>query len=233
MSGVEAIAVIGAITNIIQLVEYTNKVINRIKEYSKGESGLPKIFRDILTTLPLIGITLSEVEAHVSKGRIAEEKCKVLRRVLKECESKLKEMAAIFKKVMREQGESKLQKAVNSLRHDKKVAEIAQALFLFLQSLTYYHVASAPTLDDIAALLESVPRLDASATPTASKKIHHLVPVQSSEDFVGRKEVLADLESRLCLPEKHCRVALVGLGGVGWVQPLAYLYPAARLLLLT
>ncbi|KAM0795978.1 P-loop containing nucleoside triphosphate hydrolase protein [Usnea florida] len=116
---------------------------------------------------------------------------------------------------MREQGESKLQKAVNSLRHDKKVAEIAQALLLFLQSLTYYHVASAPTLDDIAALLESVPRLDASATPTASKKIHHLVPVQSSEDFVGRKEVLADLESRLCLPEKHCRVALVGLGGVG------------------
>ena len=233
MSGAEAIAVIGAITNIIQLVEYTNKVINRIKEYSKGDSGLPKIFRDIHTTLPLIGITLNEVEAHVSKGRIAEEKCKVLRPVLKECESKLKEMAAIFKKVMREQGESKLQKAVSSLKHDKKVAEIAQALFLFLQSLTYYHVASAPTLDDIAALLESVPRLNATATPTASKKIHHLVPVQSSEDFVGRKEVLADLESRLCLPEKHCRVALVGLGGIGWVQAPAYPYLAAKLLLLT
>ena len=218
MSGVEAIAVIGAITNIIQLVEYTNKVINRIKEYSQGDRVLPKIFRDIHTTLPLIGITLSEIEAHVSKGQIAEKKCEVLSPVLKECESKLKEMAAIFKKVMREQGESKLQKAVSSLRHDKKVAEIAQALFLFLQSLTYYHVASAPTLDDIAALLESVPRLNATATPTACKKIHHLVPVQSSEDFVGRKEILADLESRLCLPEKHCRVALVGLGGIGWVQ---------------
>ena len=218
MSGAEAIAMIGAMTSIIQLVDYTNKVINRIKEYSQGDRGLPKIFRDIHTTLPLIGITLSEVESNVSKGRIAEDKCKVLRPVLKECESKLKEMAAILKKVMREQGESKLQKAVSSLRHDKKIAEIAQALFLFLQSLTYYHVASVPTLDDIAALLESVPRLNVATTPTASKKIHHLVPVQSCEDFVGRKEVLADLESRLCLPEKHCRVALVGLGGIGCVQ---------------
>ena len=153
--------------------------------------------------------------------------------MLKDCESKLKEMATIFKKFMREQGESKLQKAGSSLRHDKKAAEIAQALFLFLQSLTYYHVASAPTLDDIAALLESVPRLNSTATPTASKKIHHLVPVQSSEDFVGGKEVLADLESRLCLPEKHCRVALVGLGGVGWVQASACPHFAAKLLPLT
>lgn len=214
MSGIEALAVIGIIANIMQLVDFADKIISRVKDYSMGDRGIPRAFRDIQTTLPLIGITLREVETQVTKGRIAEEKCTVLRPVLNECESKLREFDAVFRKAMREQGESKFQKAISSLRQDKKVTEIAQALFLFLQSLTYYHVASAPTLDDIAALLESVPRLNVPATPTVSK-IHHLVPVQSSEDFVGRKEVLADLESKLCLPEKHCRVALVGLGGIG------------------
>ena len=214
MSGVEALAVIGIIANIMQLVDFTDKIISRIKDYSQGDRGIPKAFQDMQTALTLVGITLREVESQVSKGRIAEDKCNVLKPVLKGCESKLQELAAIFKKAMREQGESKFQKAFSSLRQDRKVAEIAQALFLFLQSLTYYHVASAPTLDDIAALLESVPRLNVTATP-AAPKTHYLVPVQLSEDFVGRKEVLADLESKLCLPEKHCRVALVGLGGIG------------------
>lgn len=214
MSGIEALAVIGIIANIMQFVDFTDKIICRVKDYSQGDRGIPKAFRDMQTALPLIAITLREVETQVTKGRIAEEKCNILRPVLKECESKLRELTTIFKKAMREEGESKFQKAISSLRQDKKVAEIAQALFLFLQSLTYYHVASAPTLEDIAALLESVPRLNVTATPTAPK-IHHVVPIQSSEDFVGRKEVLADLESRLCLPEKHCRVALVGLGGIG------------------
>lgn len=214
MSGVEALAVIGIIANIMQLVDFTDKTIGRIKDYSQGDRGIPRAFWDMQTALPLIGITLREVETQVTKGRIAEEKCSVLRPVLKECESKLRDLETIFKKAMREQGESKLQKAFSSLRQDKKVAEISQALFLFLQSLTYYHVASAPTLDDIAALLESVPRLNATV-PLAAPKIHYSVPIQSSDDFVGRKEVLADLESKLCLPEKHCRIALVGLGGIG------------------
>lgn len=214
MSGIEGLAVISIIANIVQLVDFTDKIISRVKDYSQDDRGIPRAFRDMQTALPLIGITLREDEMQVTRLRITEEKCNVLKPVLKECESKLRELATIFEKAMREQGESKFQKAFSSLRQDKKVAEIAQALFLFLQSLTYYHVASAPTLDDIAALLESVPRLNAAATPTTSK-VHHVVPVQSSEDFVGRKEVLADLESKLCLPEKHCRVALVGLGGIG------------------
>lgn len=32
-------------------------------------------------------------------------------------------------------------------------------------------------------------------------------------DFTSREGIMTDLDAKLCLPNKHSRVALVGLGG--------------------
>ncbi len=167
------------------------------------------------TALPLIANTLAEIQVQVSKERIVEGKCKVLFPVPKECEARLADLGALFEKDLREKGESKLRKALGSLRQDRKVEGIAQSLCLFVQTLTYYHVvASAPTLDDITALLESMPTLNTAPLPAALKKTCCLVPVQPADDFISRKEILSEVESKFCFQEKYYRVALVGLGGI-------------------
>ena len=44
---------------------------------------------------------------------------------------------------------------------------------------------------------------------------HFMVPFPSSEEFTGREEIMLRLEKLMCVPDKHTRVALVGLGGIG------------------
>ncbi|KAL2057412.1 hypothetical protein ABVK25_002465 [Lepraria finkii] len=102
--------------------------------------------------------------------------------------------------------------ALSSLRQDKKVEEIAQALGRFLQVLTYYHVVSAPTAQDIAVLTEGASNV-ALWTPAAAVMIYYMAPVKPATDFTSREGIMTDLDAKLCLPSKHSRVALVGLGG--------------------
>ena len=50
----------------------------------------------------------------------------------------------------------------------------------------------------------------------STAKVHFMVPIQGNRDLIGREQHIQSLETRLCVPYKHCRVALVGLGGIGY-----------------
>jgi hypothetical protein len=54
-------------------------------------------------------------------------------------------------------------------------------------------------------LVSSPARLEALST----------VPFARDTDFVGRVDVMADLEAKFSAPRGHQRVALIGLGGMG------------------
>ena len=55
-----------------------------------------------------------------------------------------------------------------------------------------------------------------TAAPTTAKA-HFMVSCQINGDLIGRGKYIQSVETRLCVPNKHCRVALVGLGGIGYV----------------
>lgn len=42
------------------------------------------------------------------------------------------------------------------------------------------------------------------------------VPFAQDPDFVGRQDVIAELDAKFASRASHTRVALVGLGGMGW-----------------
>ena len=218
MSGAEALVVIGIIANILQLVDFSSKAISRVKEYGEDAQDIPKTFRDIQAGLPLIVHTLGEIQTRVSHGQVPEESCKALKGVLGDCKAKLAELKIICEKVLPQDGSSKrkrIWKGLVSLREDKKVEEISQALWRSLQSLTLFHVVAAPTTREIQALVEKTSKMDLTLSSASAVQRYFTVPTLSSKEFVGREGTMADLVSRLCLPEKHCRVAVVGLGGVG------------------
>jgi len=56
---------------------------------------------------------------------------------------------------------------------------------------------------------------DPTVMPTMRSKTYYMVPIQWSDDFTGREEILQVLSSKLCQTDKNSRVALEGLGGVG------------------
>ena len=218
MIGAEALAVVAIIANILQFVDFTGKAISRVKEYGEDAQDIPKTFRDIQTGLPLVVHTLSEIQTRVSDGQVPEESCKALKGVLGDCKAKLAELKIIFEKVLPQDGASKgkrVWKGLVSLWQDKKVEELSQALWRSLQSLTLFHVVAAPTTRDIQALIENTAKMDLNPSSGSAVQRYFTVPTLSSKEFVGREETMADLVSKLCLPGTHCRVAVVGLGGVG------------------
>ena len=218
MSGVEALAVIGVIANIINLTEFSRDVISQIKKYGENAQEVPEAFRDIQAVLPLTSSTLIRTRNQVECGTLDNDTCKVLRPVLEGCQKKLEQLNAIFKDIMAEEGASKLKRGlmtIKSIRKDKEVKEIVQALDRFVAYLTHYHASERVTTREIESLRGAMSSMSVKQPETQSPKTHFLVPVQWSDDFAGREEVMEFLDSRLCLEDRHSRVALVGLGGMG------------------
>ena len=218
MSGAEALAVISIIANIIALTDFSRDVVSQIKEYGENAHQVPKAFRDIQAVLPLISDTLKRTEDQVKSGMLDETTCKALRPVLEGCENNLKQLGVIFKDVMAEEGASAFKRglmAIKSMRKEKEVKEIVQALDRFVAHLTHYYASEGVTTKEFESLKGSMSSMSVKQPETLSPKTHFLVPVQWFDDFAVREEVIAFLESRLCLENRHSRVALVGLGGMG------------------
>ena len=218
MSGAEALAVISLIANIVALTNFSRDVVSQIKEYGENAHEVPKAFRDIQAELPLISSTLHRTQDQVESGMLDDDTCKALRPVLEGCEKKLKQLKGIFQKVMAEEGASILKRGlmtIKSLRKDKDVQEIAQSLHRFVAHLTYFHASEGATTKEMKSLTCAMSSMSVKQTETQSPKTHFLVPVQWSDDFAGREEIMKFLDSRLCLLDQHSRVALVGLGGMG------------------
>lgn len=93
--------------------------------------------------------------------------------------------------------------------------DIAQALNNLVAHLTHYHASEGATRKDIESLKIAMSFMSVEQPETQSPKTHFLVPVHWSDDFIGREEVIKDLNSRLCLKDRYCKVALVALGGMG------------------
>lgn len=218
MSGAEALAVIGIIANIINLTEFSRNVVSQIKRYGENAQEVPEAFRDVQAVLPLISSTLIRTRNQVECGTLDDDTCKVLRPVLEGCQDKMELLKAIFKDVIAEVGASKFKRglmAIKSMRKDKEVKEIAQALDRFVTHLTHYHASEGVTSRDIESLKGAMSSMSVEQLETQLPKTHFLVPVQWSDDFAGRKEVMEFLDSKLCLEDRHSRIALVGLGGMG------------------
>ncbi|KAI9738818.1 MAG: hypothetical protein M1834_008325 [Cirrosporium novae-zelandiae] len=89
MSGAEALAVISIISNIIGLVDFGGDI-----------KQLPAAFRDFQNTLPLLAQVLSRTKGQVESHQINEASCKALFPVVKDCQDKVAELDAIFKKII-------------------------------------------------------------------------------------------------------------------------------------
>jgi N-terminal domain on NACHT_NTPase and P-loop NTPases len=217
MSGIEALAVIGIIANIIALVDFSVKVYDRAKGFGDEVKDVPEEFREVRRILPLVANTLEKTSSHAKSGQVDEETCKVLRPVLEGCQIKIEELSAIFNNVLPAEGASKWTrgwKAVSSMGQDKKVKALASKIWDDVQALTYYHVSEGATAAQLTNLTTAMATFTASVS---SKKTQFMLRYQKDEDFIGRDEVMKEIEER---SKTMKRVAIAGIGGVGYGRQL-------------
>ena len=220
MSGAEALLVLGTIANVFAVMDLSSNAIERVKESLEDTLDLPKSFQRLQNFLPLMSDTLHKTEQKAIAGELEESTCKAIQLVIRDSGRELEDLKGILKKLVSPEGASKWRRGMNamsSLRYDKKAEGIVKALESSMSLLTHYHVATAPTA---AQLTSMVTRTSSAATkavpePPSIPKPYYMVPIQWSSDFTGRVEIMETLDGKLCQTDRHSRVALVGLGGVG------------------
>ena len=144
----EALAVVGVVANIVQLVDFGSKVLRRLNDFQSSVREIPKPFKHVKDELPILLETLSQTKAAVEKGSISEDTKKALLLVVNGCQTQITKLDNVISKSLPQEGDSwgkRTGKAILSLRQDAKVAKITAMLRTHIQSLTNYRVAASST----------------------------------------------------------------------------------------
>jgi hypothetical protein len=220
----EALAIVGIVANITQLVDFGSRVLKRLEEYQSQLGDIPEAFRHIKAELPVLLDALRQTEAATDAGSMQDESKKALLPAVEGCGIQIKLLNDVIEKALPLSSDSRFirgRKALRSLRYDTKVEKITAVIRGYIQTLTY-HAASLRPLAGMTPLVfyscskhhsylysdrsflidRTLPRLTPSST----------VPFRRDPHFVDRK-ILAEIHSKS--QQSASRVALVGLGGVG------------------
>ena len=188
----ETLAVIGLVSAIVQFVEFSSEIIERLNEFQSGIDEVPQTFRDLKIQLPLLRETLKKTKTNAEAGFVDADIQTAVLNVVKGCQEQVELLNNILVKTLPVTGDSRIRrgvKAFSSVGQEKDVQKI-------VARIQQYQVSQA--------------------LPTRSKPLF-AVPFSQDPSFIGRQGLIDDIDKHFKI---HRRVALAGLGGVGYVfQP--------------
>ncbi|KAI9765675.1 MAG: hypothetical protein M1840_007233 [Geoglossum simile] len=203
----EALAVVGVVANIIQLVDFGSRVLKRLEEYQSKLGEIPEVFRHIKAELPVLLDALQQTKAAIDAGYIQDETKKALLPAVEGCGIQIKSLDDVIVKTLPVSGDSRARrgrKALESLWYDTKVEKITAVVRGYIQTLTYHAAASSSLLKN-PLTVQTLPHPAPSST----------VPFRRDPHFIDRK-IFTEIKYKS--QQSASRVALVGLGGVGKSQ---------------
>jgi hypothetical protein len=147
----EALAAVGIIANIIQVVDFGSRVLKRLEEYQSKLGEIPEAFRHIKAELPVLLDALQQTKAAIDTGSLRDETKNALLPATEGCGLQIKALDDIIAEVLPALDDSwakRSKKAFRSLRHDAKVKKITVVVRGYVQTLTYHSAASSSLLKD-------------------------------------------------------------------------------------
>ena|SRR5436305_8216183 len=208
----EALATVGLVSAIVQFVDFSGKVVSRLREFSSTINELPKTFQAIQVQLPLLIDTLNRTQRQAKAGHISEATAAALTPLIDACSDEIKALQTVLDKNLPSPKSSSLQRgllALASLSHDKDVKRIMAKLENHIRLLTFHH--SASNSDEL--LLLRLSSQTNSTTPYQPRKPIFMMPFDRDDTFVGRQDILDNIRQKLNASRR--RAVLSGIGGVG------------------
>ena len=151
----EAIAVVGVVASIVQLVDFGSKVLHRLNDFQSSLEDIPNTFKHVKCELLILLETLNQTKDAVEKGSIKEETKKALLLVIDGCQMQISQLDDLISRSLPQGGDSwrkKTGKAILNLRQDAKIAKIMTTLRTHIQILTNYQVAALSTLQTVSGM---------------------------------------------------------------------------------
>jgi hypothetical protein len=194
----EAAVAVGLAASITQFVHLTSKIVERLNEYQKNTGDLPTTFREIQKSLPLVENLLSRTREHTASGNVEADTQSALLPVVDSCQNLVKELDDLLGRILPKAEDSSWRrrvKAIMSIRQERAVQLTMSTLQQQVEILTCHYVAPPTSLQP------------APVKPT------FMVPFERDPKFVRRASILVELHAKMA---EQRRVALVGIGGVGY-----------------
>ena len=221
----EVIAGLGLAGTIVQLIDFSSKIISRLNEFTSQTTDVPDTFRSIAAQLPLFVLTLRQVETQSRAGRIGDDVVNALDPVIARSLEHAQSLNAILDKVEPQENSSSLEKklkALKSLSYDKKVQKAVNEIQSNIQLFIFHQATSH--IDTSESIFQQLSKL--SITPPPVPQFCFGLNIASAPqidegNFVGRDVELAQLEEWLLPqtdPPLQNIVSVVGLGGLGKTQ---------------
>ena len=220
----EAIAAISLVQTIIELTEFGRKVVKRLNEFKNNVQDLPEAFQHIGNQLPILMRIANSLEERANNGDFAPDAQKDLEQVIKALKKELLDLDALLGKILpsaRASTWEKGVKAVKSIKAQKSVDTYSTVIQTYVQTLSNFQIADHANqmriiIDFIKELklAESDSQREPSHVPPPRKPVW-MLEFDGDEDFVGREETIAEVSRKF--EANASRVAVVGVGGVGYV----------------
>jgi hypothetical protein len=141
----EAIALIGFVSSVITLVQFTEELVGRVTDFQSAVKETPKAFQQVKTELPVLKAILQKTKDAIDRGDIRETAAADLTPVVKGCEAEIKSLNDILDKVLPKKDASQAErakKAVFSIFKDGKVQKSIEKLRINIDRLTSYHITA-------------------------------------------------------------------------------------------
>jgi hypothetical protein len=148
----EALAIVSVVASIVQLVDFSTKVVSRLDEFYSITKEVPKSFRHVKTELPLLANMLAQLKGAIDTSSVADGSTKALVPVIAGCNEQVKQLDDLLNKMLPETNDGlrmKGKKAVMSLHYDAKVESITKILRSYVGILTFYYAAASSTLQPL------------------------------------------------------------------------------------
>jgi hypothetical protein len=148
----EALAVISVVANIIQLVDFSSKVLHRLDEFRSGLGEIPKSFRHFSAELPVLKVTHQQIGEAIEAGSVRDETEKALIPAIEGCKEQIQLLDTLLAKILPIATDSRLRrgtKAVLSLNQEAKFDSITKILQSYVGTLTFYYAAISSTLQPL------------------------------------------------------------------------------------
>jgi hypothetical protein len=148
----EALAVISVVANIIQLVDFSSKVLHRLDEFRSSLGEIPKSFRHFSAELPVLKVTLQQIGEAIEAGSVRDETEKALIPAIEGCKEQIQLLDTLLAKILPIATDSRLRrgtKAVLSLNQEAKVESTTKILRGYVGTLTFYYAAISSTLQPL------------------------------------------------------------------------------------
>lgn len=222
---------IAAITSIIALVEFSQKVLARAAELHASGNDVGDAFQSINDLLPPISHAVKRTKERIDKKEIDEETCTALVPIHRGVERTLRELETVLKKYTPKEGASKaeiLWKFRKSVFQEKKIKGILQTLHEYVGVLTLSHAEAAnagtfsPTdKDNIQRILANVAQSNTTQAASLPRKCRNLLSLDGGglrglSILYILEDLMAKVNEHQDPPLKPCEVFdLIGGSGTG------------------